>query len=69
MQKPGPSHFEAAKHILCYLKTTKGAKLTYSKQPPQMADILYGYMDTDHAGSTEDQKRVSCYQQWSHLVG
>jgi hypothetical protein len=59
MQNPGPSHFEVAKHILRYLKTTKGAKLTYSKQPPQMANVLYGYVDADHAGSTEDHDRKS----------
>jgi hypothetical protein len=61
MQNPGPSHFEAAKHILRYLKTTKAAKLTYSKQPPQMANVLYGYVDADHAGSTEDRKSVGGY--------
>ncbi len=61
MQNPGPSHFEAAKHILCYLKTTKGAKLTYSKQLPQMANVLYGYVDADHTGSTEDRKKVGGY--------
>jgi hypothetical protein len=61
MQNPGPSHFEAAKHILRYLKTTNAAKLTYSKQPPQMANVLYGYVDTDHAGSTEDRKSVGGY--------
>ena len=58
MQNPGPSHVLAAKYTLHYLKRTKHAKLTYSKQPPEMANALYGFMDADHAGSPEDHKSV-----------
>ena len=61
MQNPGESHFKAAKHILRYLNTTKDAKLTYSKQPVNMANVLYGFVDADHAGSTEDRKSVGGY--------
>ncbi len=53
MQNPGESHLKAAKHILRYLRTTRKAKLTYSKQPVNMANVLYGYVDADHAGSPE----------------
>ena len=61
MSNPGPSHFKAAKHVLRYLKTTKDAKLTYSKQSPDMGNVLYGYVDADHAGSPEDRKSVGGY--------
>ena len=40
MQNPGESHFKAAKHIMRYLNTTKDAKLTYSKQPANMGNVL-----------------------------
>jgi hypothetical protein len=56
-----PLKFKVAKHILHYLKTTKGVKLTYSKQQPQMAKVLYGYVDADHTGSTKDRKSVLGY--------
>jgi hypothetical protein len=61
MQNPGVSHLKAAKHILRYLRTTREAKLTYSKQPINMANVLYGYVDADHAGSPEDRKSVGGY--------
>jgi hypothetical protein len=61
MQNPGLSHFKAAKHILRYLKTTKGKKLTYSTQPDNMANILYAYVDADHTGDPSYRKSVSGY--------
>jgi hypothetical protein len=61
MQNPGESHVAAAKQVLRYLKGTKDAKLTYSKQRPEMANVLYGYVDANHAGSPEDRKSVSGY--------
>jgi hypothetical protein len=61
MQNPGLSHFKAAKHILRYLKTTKDKKLTYSKQPDNMANVLYAYVNADHAGDPEDRKSVGGY--------
>ncbi len=61
MQNPGPSHFKAAKHIWRYLRTTKDEKLIYSKQSDNMANILYGYVDADHAGNPEDSKSVGGY--------
>ena len=61
MQNPGESHLKAAKHILRYLITTREAKLTYSKQPVNMENVLYGFVDADHAGSPEDRKSVGGY--------
>ena len=62
MQAPGPSHFKAAKHILRYLKVTKHEKITYSKQAPQMANRLYGFVYVDHAGPADDRKSIGCYK-------
>jgi hypothetical protein len=61
MQAPGPSHFQAAKHILRYLKATKNEKIVYRKQNPSMANRLYGFVDADHAGSHDDRKSVGGY--------
>jgi hypothetical protein len=61
MQNPGPSHFQAAKHILRYLKTTKDNRLTYSRQPDNMANVLYAYVDANHEGNPDDRKSVSWY--------
>jgi hypothetical protein len=61
MQNPGPSHLKAAKHILRYLRTTKDEKLTYSRQPTNMGNVLYAYVDADHAGNPDDRKSVGGY--------
>ena len=61
MQNPGESHLKAAKHILRYLNTTRDAKLTYRKQQPNMGNVLYGFVDADHAGSPQDRKSVGGY--------
>ncbi len=42
MSNPGPAHIHAAKHILRYLKGTSNVGLTYSKQPKEVANRLYG---------------------------
>ena len=61
MSNPGPRHMEAAKHIVRYLKATSHVGLTYSKQPPQLANRLYGYVDADHASDADDRKSVGGY--------
>ena len=50
-----------AKHVLRYLKATKHKKLGYSKQDPEMANTLFGYVDADHAGFQDDRKSVGGY--------
>jgi hypothetical protein len=63
MQNPGDSHMQAAKHILRYLWTTRTEKLTYTRQTEEsgLGNRLYGFVDADHAGSTEDRKSVGGY--------
>ena len=61
MTNPGESHLQAAKHILRYLKGSREEKLTYRRQTPEMANVLYGYVDADHAGCTDDRKSVGGY--------
>jgi hypothetical protein len=52
---------EAAKHIVRYLKGMRHVGLTYSKQPPELANKLFGYVDADHASDTDDCKSVGGY--------
>jgi hypothetical protein len=61
MSNPGPAHIHAAKHILRYLKGTSNVGLTYSKQPKELANRLYGYVDADHASDSDDRKSVGGY--------
>lgn len=58
MQNPGEKHITAAKHILRYLKGTPDIGITYSKQPEEYANLLYGYVDADHATNKDDRKSV-----------
>jgi hypothetical protein len=61
MSNPGPAHITAAKHILRYLKATSNVGLTYSKQPKELANRLYGFVDADHASDSDDRKSVGGY--------
>jgi len=61
MSNPGNRHIEAAKHILRYLKGTKDVKLTYQRQPPELANKLFGYVDADHATDPDDRRSVGGY--------
>jgi hypothetical protein len=61
MSNPGETHLQAAKHILRYLKGTRNEKLTYRKQASSMANVLYCYVDADHAGCPDDRKSVGRY--------
>jgi hypothetical protein len=61
MSNPGSRHMEAAKHILRYLKGTSNVGLTYSKQPAELANVLFGYVDADHASDSDDHKSVGGY--------
>jgi hypothetical protein len=61
MSNPGPRHMEAAKHIVRYLKGTSHVGLKYSKQTPELANKLFGYVDADHASDSDDRKSVGGY--------
>jgi len=60
---PAQSHFEAAKHLLRYLKGTRDLGLRYSKTssgPPSSGlNILYGYVDSDWAGCPDTRRSTS----------
>ena len=38
MQNPGPAHWEALKHIIVYLRSTKNLWLTFSRQSKPTAE-------------------------------
>ena len=61
MSNPGPSHIEAAKHILRYVKGTLDVGLTYGNASPSMENTLLGFVDADHAASPDDRKSVAGY--------
>lgn len=61
MSNPGPRHMEAAKRIVRYLRGTSRVGLTYSKQPAELANRLFGYVDADHASDADDRKSVGGY--------
>jgi hypothetical protein len=61
MSNPGPSHMEAAKHILRYIKGTPSVGLTFGNASPGMENLMYGYVDADHAACTDDRKSVAGY--------
>jgi hypothetical protein len=56
-----PTRGQPAKHILRYLEGTSNVGLTYSKQPKELANRLYGYVDADHALDSDDHKSVGGY--------
>eukprot|EP00961_Rhodomonas_salina_P075207 1009566-Rhodomonas_salina.1 len=61
MSNPGPEHIAAAKRILQYLKGTKTKKLTYTRQSSDMANCLYCYADSAHAGDQDTCRSVTGY--------
>ena len=61
MTNPGPTHIEAAKHVLCYLKGSSTVGITYGNAPEGNANVLFGYVDADHAGDKDDRKSVGGY--------
>ena len=57
------SHWEAVKHIACYLHTKKYG-ITYTQEGKGIegyAHNLAGYTDTDHAGDINDRKSTTSW--------
>ena len=59
MQNPTQIHYGAAKRILRYLQGTKDYGIWY--KPTTTKSKLYGYTDSDWAGSVDDMKSTSGY--------
>jgi hypothetical protein len=51
---PGPAHWQAAKHVLRYLKGTIDHKLVY--QPSTSPEPFITYSDADHGGNPDNGK-------------
>eukprot|EP00961_Rhodomonas_salina_P272917 3687785-Rhodomonas_salina.1 len=60
MANPGPLHIAAAKRILRYAKGTSTVGITYTAGAA-VANQLYAYADTDHAGDPEGRWSVTGY--------
>ena len=58
MEKPKDAHWQAAKRILRYVKGTKRFGILYTSS--ECLD-LFGYTDSDWAGSVDDWKSTSGY--------
>jgi hypothetical protein len=56
---PGPPHWQAAKHVLRYLKGTMDHKITY--QPSDSPEPFITYSDADHAGNPDNGKSTGGY--------
>eukprot|EP00961_Rhodomonas_salina_P045719 613930-Rhodomonas_salina.1 len=61
MSNPGPSHMIAARRILKYLAGTVDKGLTYEAQPETLANLLWGFADSDHAGDPDTRRSVTGY--------
>ena len=56
---PGLPHWQAAKHVLRYLKGTIDLKLTY--QPSNSSQLFITYSDADHGGNPDNGKSTGGY--------
>ena len=61
MSNPGDKHLEAVKHVFRYLKKTRNVGLVYSRMTPGLANVLYGFVDADHAGNSEHRRSTAGY--------
>ena len=56
---PGPAHWQAAKHVLRYLKGTTHHKLVY--HPSTSPEPFITYSDADHGGNPDNGKSTGGY--------
>ena len=61
MENPNMAHWQAAKHILRYLKGTVGFGIEYSKLEQRESPKLVGFTDSDFASDKETRKSTSGY--------
>jgi hypothetical protein len=56
---PGLAHWQAAKHVLCYLKGTVDHKLMY--RPSDALEPFITYSDADHGGNPDNRRSTGGY--------
>ncbi|MBW0532569.1 hypothetical protein O181_072284 [Austropuccinia psidii MF-1] len=55
--KPSRCHWNALKHLLCYLKGTKNICFIYYQNPSK--ELLTGWADSQYANMRDDRKSIS----------
>jgi hypothetical protein len=60
MSKPGPVHWEAAKHLFRYLRGSVNYRLTYAPDPSSL-QLFTMYSDADHGGNPDNGCSTSTY--------
>ncbi|KAI5114914.1 hypothetical protein M0805_006260, partial [Coniferiporia weirii] len=58
ISNPGQAHWQAAKHLLRYLKGTVDFKLLYAPDPSQ-SELFTAYCDADHTGNWDNRCSTS----------
>ena len=56
---PGLAHWQAVKHVLCYLKGTSDHKLTY--RPSDAPEPFITYSDADHSRNLDNGRSTGGY--------
>ncbi|MFN0318528.1 MAG: reverse transcriptase domain-containing protein [Burkholderiales bacterium] len=59
MTNPGRAHWEAAKHLLRYLKGTRELGITFTRTKPTLT--LHGYVDASWANDADERKSTTGY--------
>ena len=57
---PGKEHWNAVKHLFCYIKGTLDYKLTYSPDPSSTS-LFTTYSDADHGGCKDTGRSTGAY--------
>jgi hypothetical protein len=61
MANPSRDHHVALKHVLHYLHGTRDKGITYHGNDEHGINKLYGFVDADYAGDTENRRSRSAY--------
>jgi len=57
--RPCPTHWQALKRVLWYLKATSSHGLVFGQRVDSGNNVLYGYSDADWAGDVESRHSTS----------
>ena len=68
MHNPGQVHWDAVKNILAYVNSTQDRGITYGSREcsQEMTDLVYAYVDADHAGDTDNRRSRTGYVMMLH---